>query len=706
MKKRLVAALATILFVLLLFPVSNAAGGGQITIVLEYETDDDGAMPLVGVSVGMYYVADIAYDAGGARSFTLVGDFVDSEADLDIGDDGGKHREQANLLEEFVKSNEYEPIETKKTDASGRVVFEGLDDGWYFFVHESGGVTQSDGRRYIVSPVLAPLPDMGSATPWDIVALPKKEPVPENPPPIIPDKQTSIIIYGEKAIAGFAGLQIPDKEFTFHAVQVDRLGAIEYTGDGAPLSGSGKIKGAGTFAIEVKGLELAGSPYAFLVTEDQAGDGEGGWSYSKNYYWVGVNVVDAGGEMLVASISSRLNGEGAVDVLRFSNTFGITVSCEVDKDTIRRTSAAYVSLPGYEGFDNVGDPDEMFRYDINFRSTSNVDADEFVVDDPLENVRANQVRVEYLWTPIVWGDVDGLFNLWYRTNLTDDGTVYSLATANPEVKNPTYPNTGFKLWSANMSTTSRIRLSVADLGLAAGEYITALRFEYGAVKVGFTSMNYEKTSQNGEHRSTSHGPIFLRANNTDVFQDAPPPMPAGTINCIFGDFIDWTPVSSRPDYAADAALAAGLQPVSFLVSAARPMYEEDIINSAISRIALGDQRDWDQDAVVTRLISTFGNEFPDFVLPTGTQEMSFIDNAVSLGWNVRSGGSLEEFDFFDMDIPLGNLEISDPEIPTTFRGGSIPQTGDTSQMRLWVVLMAASAAAIVLLVVARKRQEY
>jgi len=182
----------------------------------------------------------------------------------------------------------------------------------------------------------------------------------------------------------------------------------------------------------------------------------------------------------------------------------IILSCEVDKDTIRRTSAAYVSPAGREGFDNVGDK-ETYRYDVNFRSTSNIAADEFVVDDPLEHINNGQVRLEMLVTPVVWGDVDGKYNLWYKTNMTNDNQVYvSDITATDEGVTQKWPNRGYKLWAAGLDTTKRQKLEVSKIeGLAEGEYITALRFEYGAVLVGFTSKNYSSVSLNGKHRDAS-----------------------------------------------------------------------------------------------------------------------------------------------------------------------------------------------------------
>ncbi|MDR1028403.1 MAG: TQXA domain-containing protein, partial [Clostridiales Family XIII bacterium] len=206
----------------------------------------------------------------------------------------------------------------------------------------------------------------------------------------------------------------------------------------------------------------------------------------------------------------------------------ILISCEVDKDTIKRTSAAYRSIPGHEGIDNIGK--ETYRYDIDYRSTSSVFAEEYVVDDPLEAVALDQIRLEELWTSITWGDRDGLMNVWYRTNRTDDNIDYEAASAmgtnpanpeNPDMK-AAYPNTGYRLWAEGLTTTERHRLPVRALGLGKDEYITALRFEHGGVDVGFTSKNYADRSLNDEHRDESKGVIDLPSDNADKIEPIKP----------------------------------------------------------------------------------------------------------------------------------------------------------------------------------------
>jgi hypothetical protein len=350
---------------------------------------------------------------------------------------------------------------------------------------------------------------------------------------------------------------------------------------------------------------------------------------------------------------------------------------EVDKDTIKKTAAAFVSLPGQAGYNHVGEEDERYRYDVDFRSTSTVHTDEFVVDDPMEAVRAGQIRIDELWTPVVWGDFDGKYNLWYKTNKTQDGKTYStvsaMAATNGNSQNagpvPAYPNTGYQLWAQDLDATSRQNFKVADLGLGADEHITAVRLEYGRVEVGFTSKNYADDSINDEHRTQSHGAIdlenghsldlFMLAEDEQVRMDAfaspalssglgmeneevlgisavPPPLYAGEriyTGGITGNLVDWTPKPENPFFAAGAAAAKGLQPMSYLVSAAKAMEDDEIVSSVTARIARNGMKDVDHDAVITVTMPTFAYQTD---APSGTIEGDFLDK-VKAGLTPRTG---------------------------------------------------------------------
>jgi LPXTG-motif cell wall-anchored protein len=222
----------------------------------------------------------------------------------------------------------------------------------------------------------------------------------------------------------------------------------------------------------------------------------------------------------------------------------IHLSCEIYEDTINVTSAGFrTDDEDYLRVENVGA--ESYHYTLDFRSTSNVRADEFTVVDALESVATGNVRLVELFTPVAQGDTDGLFNLWYRTNLTDTSQVYSSANAmdsNPfNPNNPTgtqlWPSVGWRLWQANLSSIATTRLSVSGLGLAPDEYITALRFEYGSVEVGFTTRDTCKqalqVSKDSKSTLSDWAVNQERAGGQDVQSQtivgASIPMPAGAL---------------------------------------------------------------------------------------------------------------------------------------------------------------------------------
>jgi hypothetical protein len=266
-------------------------------------------------------------------------------------------------------------------------------------------------------------------------------------------------------------------------------------------------------------------------------------------------------------------------------TFGIawtdevSIGCEVDIDTINLTSAGYRSIAGEEGFNNVDK--ETYHYDVDYRSTSGTYADEFVVDDPLDAAKDGLIRLATLWTPVCWGDYDGKMNIWYKTNLTDSTKEYSAKSAmgtnpfnpgNPSQK-AVYPNTGYKLWASGISTDSQTKLSVADLKLAEGEYITGMRYEHGRVNRGFTTKNYASESKN-------------LVAKTDI---------------------DWTPTAESPYYEKDAAKAKGLKPITYLVTCPEPLKSSTLIANDVAadiarNIVLTDH---DTDEVGTYPIDTF-----------------------------------------------------------------------------------------------------
>jgi hypothetical protein len=608
----------------------------------------------------------------------------------------------------------------------------------------------------------------------DIVGVYYKDSIEAIGPPRLYEKETIIFnntfftqstfidITGKKALVG---IDSTDKEFTIDAIQIVGLDDVTIVTGG--ITESIAITGAGEFTIHLAGLEVADSPYYFLVRENTAGSEEVGWVYSVREYIVEVTVTGKEDGTSVAQISQVRTVTGVTITeaeIIFTNTYSppveenLNISVEVDKDTIRRTSAAYESLPNKEGFNNVGREDEHFRYDVNFRSTSNVAVDEFVVDDPLENVAMGHVRLEGLWTPVVWGSTNGLFNVWYRTNMTNDNVTYSNATVRTNTHVPAaFPNTGFKLWAQNLPTDVQHYLDVASLNLREGEYITAIRYEYGGVEVGFTSMNTYRDSWNGEHRSESKGSVDLPSINKDKIvplnpRDAKPvlanptpvvpargfvtevlaptkvaqeagigtvamasmalgldfslipmnnttPQTSGTIvplantswNSISGDRVDWTPNPQTHHYPQDPVLAASLReaqlrPASYLVSATSAMNSAEIVSSATARIAKYHNgthlRDHDQDAVVTRVITTFDTGAIGYQPGDNTIESSFVDNAKIHGFDLRTSGGREAL----------------------LRDVKAVQTGDTSIYIIMVMGITSLVSLIVLVLLFNTRR--
>ena len=364
----------------------------------------------------------------------------------------------------------------------------------------------------------------------------------------------------------------------------------------------------------------------------------------------------------IENLDDDSDEENKIITVTFENPKAV-IACEVDKDTIRRTSAAYVSLPGKENINNVGS--EQYRYDINFRSTSNVDAEQFWVDDPLENVALGQIRVDSVWTPIVWGDIDGKFDVYYRTK--NDGSL--------------------RIWpgGANLDTGTRHRLNAP-----AGDLVTFVRYDYGEVAVGFTSKNGSSVSINGEHRD-NNGNLDLPSDNANVIK----PLTAlqernvGVVERFLsmlmgngintyatgigpGGVVDWTPDPDSAHFALGALEASGLRPASYLVTALRQMENEDIVSSASSHIRLRDMSDQDQDAVVTKEIVTFETAPENIDVDGIVMEDSFLEDAKRQGFTIKGG------------------KWSGPDTKAV-------KTGDNVLLGAWIVVMIAAAASIALI---------
>ncbi len=200
----------------------------------------------------------------------------------------------------------------------------------------------------------------------------------------------------------------------------------------------------------------------------------------------------------------------------------INLNCHVYEKTIGLTSVAFRSLANQViSYNNTQDGvQEKYRYDVSFdNGTTNVRADQYSVIDTF-GFTSYGIRLSDLYTPQTINDTDGVYNLWYRTNKTDDAVVYSAASAAMNRVRNTHqaqeypssspvetiraskdsdqtmtlgdgsdriPTTGYKLWTQNLSCLTRTHLLVRELNLADDEYVTSIFLEYGSVEKSFTT---------------------------------------------------------------------------------------------------------------------------------------------------------------------------------------------------------------------------
>jgi len=434
-----------------------------------------------------------------------------------------------------------------------------------------------------------------------------------------------------------------------------------------------------------------------------------------------------------------------------------TINVEVYKDTIKLTSAAFdgaeanVATEASGIIDNV-QKQESYRYDINFRSTSNVDVDEFVVEDPLEAVNDGLIRIVDFWTPAVWGDKDGSYKVYYRTNNSGspatDGLFYptdtSVWTLWATVTDPGWGSTG---------VIGRQKLTMPALG--EDEYITGLRFDFGAVKVGFTSRvdNARMINISGVEgiRNTNGSDGYDNLIDEPIGGLESPETPDGVPTK--GIENDWSPTKNYifyPKNSADekqllAAKAGGLlKPATYLVVATMSSEEMMdpkngldlasltdgngdivVVSSAIAYIAKhpvteptdtgggsGDSGDSGENTTVEPIMfATFAGGILDanlgFVKTAGETEGGVLfDNdqdrvltrfIIPFMYKQDLGeGQLEYTDFEDSNISFAGMHMVDGVWYDN--DGRRVQTGDMFAISLWMVLLACAAICFVLLI--------
>ena len=187
----------------------------------------------------------------------------------------------------------------------------------------------------------------------------------------------------------------------------------------------------------------------------------------------------------------------------------IGITGEIDKrQEIADPTALYTEAngDGANAAETSLSDDGSYDYSLDYRSTSTTWTDEFTVEDGLDAVGDGVAELVGITTAQGWQDYDGLMNVWYKTDQTPadyvDGSGAN-ATLSDGHENPWLTDesnaerlgddgraidyAGWRLWKADVSTTEATELKVSDLGLAEGEHVTGIRFEYGRVEEGFTT---------------------------------------------------------------------------------------------------------------------------------------------------------------------------------------------------------------------------
>lgn len=262
----------------------------------------------------------------------------------------------------------------------------------------------------------------------------------------------------------------------------------KWTGGGKPVEAGGE-DGEGEW-VEVARLE-----------SDASGDAlfEGlsfGWYhlvelYQNPDYMAPAESGFAGEFWIECSASSGVNQVQVVE------DAPLTVEATVDKSTISQTSIGlvYTDEDG-STVSNVGN--EQYRYDVGFSSgATNVFADEYWVVDECQMVESPfDLRIETIVTPAVKGDTDGIVHVLYRTNMTDPdaGSASGMNFAQPELHGDLtlcdgtqrFDPSGWDYLGA-FDAGSRTAVAASSF-LEEGEYVTGLALCYGAVEVGFGSV--------------------------------------------------------------------------------------------------------------------------------------------------------------------------------------------------------------------------
>ncbi len=139
----------------------------------------------------------------------------------------------------------------------------------------------------------------------------------------------------------------------------------------------------------------------------------------------------------------------------------VDIAVEIYEKTIEVTSAAFDGTE-YGLASNVGE--EEYIYHVGTANDSSVDTDRFILTTPMNDINDHGLRVTRVWTGTATGDFDGTAMLRYQTALSE----------------------GWVDW-VEVDLSESAQHDVEDLGLAEGDYITALQADFGPVASDFHS---------------------------------------------------------------------------------------------------------------------------------------------------------------------------------------------------------------------------
>ncbi|MCL2499502.1 MAG: hypothetical protein FWE90_04100 [Defluviitaleaceae bacterium] len=290
-----------------------------------------------------------------------------------IGDYNGPPKEFAFRAVQVIAMDSHEEVPdgrtavgivsvTKESVKPFAIVIDSLTDGEYYFkITEENG----DGNGWIYDSaaywVHINATDLGDGT-VEIITTGNPTFVNRYSP-----APASVDIAGDKFITVLDGETYKEDSFTFHAVQVDALGSSVLMGDRV---GSQTITSNGVFQIPYKitidGLTVEGSPYYFMVTEEEGTDTDH-WVYDNNRYWVMVEVADNGdGTSQAVVTGSRIPN--------FTNSFTGT-KASIDIPLIKRVTADAETLGAVFQFNAVQVREMGSRETVpgGFRETMEID---------------------------------------------------------------------------------------------------------------------------------------------------------------------------------------------------------------------------------------------------------------------------------------------------------------------------------------------